>query len=104
VSTYKGAAKALEEGTFGIAQAAAIIAKGIGFVNAIRGAGKGSAASARSATSTSAAAPPQQNVQTLNFTLVNDSFGIGQNIVRQIASQLNEAQRNGNTLIRATVS
>ena len=46
----------------------------------------------------------QQNVQTLNFTLTNDSFGIGQNLVRQIAAQLNEAQRNGSTLVRATVS
>jgi len=103
ISAYQGAAEALKlPFPANLAAAATVIAKGIGFVNAIRGAGKGSAASAGSASS--GASAPQQNVQTLNFTLVNDSFGIGQNIVRQIASQLNEAQRNGNTLIRATVS
>jgi hypothetical protein len=103
ISAYQGAAEALKlPFPKNLAAAATVLAKGISFVNAIRGAGKGGATSAGSAAT--GASAPQQNVQTLNFTLVNDSFGIGQNIVRQIASQLNEAQRNGNTLIRATVS
>jgi hypothetical protein len=36
MSTYQGAAKELEKGTFGFASAAAVIAKGIGFVSAIK--------------------------------------------------------------------
>lgn len=42
VSTYKGAAKELEKGTLGFATAAALIAKGIGFVSAIKGVNPGS--------------------------------------------------------------
>jgi len=41
------------------------------------------------------AAAPQQPTQTLNFTLTNDPFGIGENLIRQIATQMNEASRNG---------
>lgn len=39
ISTYKGAAKELEKGTFGFATAAAVIARGLGFVAAIKSAG-----------------------------------------------------------------
>ena len=51
----------------------------------------------------SAGSAPQGPTQTMNFTLTNDPFGFGERIVRQLASQLNEAQRNGSS-IRATVS
>lgn len=64
VSTYKGAAKALEKGVFGFAEAAAVIAKGIGFVAAIRGisssgssGGVGGGGSRGSATVAQSAAP-----------------------------------------------
>lgn len=110
ISAYQGAAKALElPFPKNLVAAAAVLAKGIGFVNAIKGVSKGGASGGASAGGGGGAgagggAAPQQNVQTLNFTLTNDSFGIGQNLVRQIAAQLNEAQRNGSTLVRATVS
>jgi hypothetical protein len=104
VNTMIGASEELKKGTFGIASAIRVIAQGMGFVRAIKSASSSGASSAGAGATAAAAAAPQQNVQTLNFTLTNDSFGIGQNLVRQIASQLNEATRNGNTLIRATVS
>ena len=84
-----------------IAAAGAALSSGLNAVRAIKsaspgggGAGGGTGAQAM---------PAQQNVQTLNFNVQNDQFGIGANLIRQIASQLNEAQRNGSTLIRATV-
>lgn len=85
-----------------IAAAGAALSSGLNAVRAIKsaspgggGAGGGTGAQAM---------PAQQNVQTLNFNVQNDQFGIGANLIRQIASQLNEAQRNGSTLIRATVA
>ncbi len=106
VNTLIGASQEIKKGTFGFASMAKVIAQGATLVKGINGAkkGGGGGAGVGGGGSAAAAAPPQQNVQTLNFTLQNDSFGIGQNLVRQIAAQLNEAQRNGSTLIRATVS
>ncbi len=68
VSTYQGAAAELKKGTFGFATAAAVIAKGIGFVAAIKGinsggtssgSGGGSSGASTSTISTSAAETPQ---------------------------------------------
>ena len=82
------------------AAAGAALASGLQAVRSIKsaspGGGGGGGMGAQSM-------PAQQNVQTLNFNVQNDQFGIGANLIRQIASQLNEAQRNGSTLIRATV-
>lgn len=89
------------------AAASSALASGLNAVRNIKSTqpgGGGAGGGAGGASAGAAAAPAQQNVQTLNFTLQNDSLGIGQNLVRQIAAQLNEAQRNGATLIRATVS
>lgn len=88
------------------AAAGAALSSGLNAVRNIKSASPGGSAGGGSGATAAAGggAAPQQNVQTLNFTLTNDSFGIGQNLVRQIAAQLNEATRNGNTLIRATVS
>lgn len=85
-----------------IAAAGQALAAGLNAVRNIKSASPGSAGGGGGASGGGAA--PQQNVQTLNFNVQNDSFGIGQNLIRQIATQLNEAQRNGSTLIRATVS
>jgi hypothetical protein len=108
VNTLIGASQEIKNGTFGFASMARVLAQGAALVKGIQGARSGavggSAVGSTGASSAAAAAPAQQNVQTLNFTLQNDSLGIGQNLVRQIAAQLNEAQRNGSTLIRATVS
>jgi len=104
ISTYQGAAKELQKGTLGFAGAAAVIAKGMGFVGAIKSAGKtgggvsASASAGGSGGATEAAAP----IQTMNFTISNDPFGFGERIVRQLVTQLNEAQRNGSS-IRGTI-
>jgi len=65
VSTYQGAAAELKKGTFGFASAAAVIAKGIGFVAAIKGissggtsSGSGGGGSGGASTSTIANAAP----------------------------------------------
>jgi hypothetical protein len=105
VDTYQGAAAELKKGTFGFAAAAAVIAKGFGFIAAIKGVSDsgGGTASASSGGRGGATAPAQQNTQTLNFTIQNDRFGFGENIVRQIVTQLNEASRNGSS-VRGTMA
>lgn len=111
VNTWQGMTEALKlPFPKNIAAAATTLATGMNAVRNIKSTTSGGGGSTSGsiggagATAASAAAAPQQNMQTLNFTLANDSFGIGQNLVRQIAAQLNEAQRNGSTLVRATVS
>lgn len=106
VNTLIGASQEIKKGTFGFASMARVLAQGAALVKGINGArgGRSVARVGGSPAAATAAAPAQQNVQTLNFTLQNDTLGIGANLVRQIAAQLNEAQRNGSTLIRATVS
>lgn len=86
------------------AAAGKVLAAGMGAVNAIRGGGggsrsAGSVASAGGGGSASAETPGQ----TLNFTIQNDPFGIGERTARMIADRLNEAGRNGVNL-RATIS
>ena len=110
VNTWQGMTEALKlPFPKNIAAAATTLATGMNAVRNIKstspgGGGSTSGSIGAGGAGGAAAAAPQQNVQTLNFTLTNDSFGIGQNLVRQIAAQLNEAQRNGSTLVRATVS
>lgn len=93
-----------------ISAAAGVLASGLNMVRAIKGVNSsgGSVASSggggSSAASAPAQAPAQQNVQTLNFSVVNDPFGISDRVVRQIVGAINESQRNGSNLIRATVS
>jgi hypothetical protein len=106
INAWKGFSDVLADKTLPfwakIPSAMKVLAAGMGAVNAIKGGGGGrSVASAAGAAGGGAA--PQQPIQTLNFTLVNDRFGLGENIVRQIAAQLNSAGRNG-SLIRATVT
>jgi hypothetical protein len=111
ISAYQGAAEALK-GPFpgNIAAAATVLAKGIGFVSAIKGvnaSGGGSTASSggsSTATAPAAAAPAPAATQTLNFSVTNDPFGISDRLVRQIVGAINQSQRDGSTLIRATVS
>jgi hypothetical protein len=105
VSTMQGAAAALKQGVFGFAQAAAVIAKGMGFVAAIKGVNESTGATGGGGGGGSSAGMSQQQAptQTLNFTLTNDPFGFGGNIIRQLAEQLNQASRNG-TNLRARVT
>lgn len=99
ISTYKGAAKELEKGVLGYATAAAVIAKGIGFVAAIKGvsASGGSVGGGGGGSSAAAAAPApaQAPATTFAFTLQNDPMGFGEGFARQLIEQLNATQRNG---------
>lgn len=74
------------------AAAAKVLAAGMGAVNAIKGGSKTSAAAGGSMSASAAQASP---TQTLNFTVTNDPFGFGERVIRQIATQLNQAGRNG---------
>jgi len=119
VSTWQGVANAMKlDFPFNLVAAAKTLATGLNAVKNIRsvqpgsgGASSGGAVSGGTASVASAARPAtsgtaaaaQAPTQTLNFTISNDPFGFGERIVRQLASQLNEASRNG-AAIRATVS
>ncbi|MES2814469.1 MAG: hypothetical protein V4720_06205 [Pseudomonadota bacterium] len=104
ISTYEGAAKELKKGTLGFATAAAVIAKGIGFVAAIKSAGSGGSGGGGGGGSTAVAATPQAPATTLNFTLQNDPFGYGERLARSIADQMNAARRNGSAIIATVTS
>lgn len=110
ISAYQGAAEALKlPFPANLAAAATVLAKGIGFVTAIRGVNSSGGAPSTSggggggASAAPAAAPQQQNVQTLNLTFTNDPFGIGPRIGRQMLDAMNQATRDGGTLITGTV-
>jgi hypothetical protein len=100
IDTMAGAARELRKGTFGFATAAAVIAKGLGFVNAIRSANDGGGGlSAPSGGGGGSSAAPAQAAETptttFRFTLQNDPMGFGESFARQMIEQLNEANRNG---------
>lgn len=97
VSTLIGAAKEIEKGVFGFASAAAVVAKGVAFVSAIRSAGKGGGGVGGG--SVGAASAPQAPMTTMNFSVVNDPFGIGERTARSIIDQMNRAQRNGGKIV-----
>ena len=100
ISTYAGAANALKlPFPQNLAAAAAIIAKGIGFVNAIKsvgdnGTGGGGGGSTGSAAS-SAAAAPAMATQTVSINLQGDTFSRGsvEGLLEQIQSQLDRGGR-----------
>jgi hypothetical protein len=103
ISTYAGAANALKlPFPQNLAAAAAIIAKGIGFVNAIKsvndngfgGGGAGSTGAASSAASSAASAPPQPT-QTVAINLQGDTFSRAsvEGLLEQIQSQLDRGGR-----------
>jgi len=98
IDTMAGAARELRKGTFGFATAAAVIAKGLGFVNAIRSANDGGGGLSAPSGGGAAAAPAQAAetpTTTFRFTLQNDPMGFGESFARQMIEQLNEANRNG---------
>jgi hypothetical protein len=102
IDTLAGAARELRKGTFGFASAAAVIARGVGFVNAIRstssssGAGSFSSGSFSSGSSASGMAQSAQApTTTFRFTIQNDPLGFGEQFARQMIEQLNQASANG---------
>jgi len=100
IDTMQGAAAALKKGVFGFAEAVAVIAKGLGFIAAIKGvneSGGGSVSSGSVGASSSTTQAPPAPTTTFQFTLTNDPMGFGESFARQMIDQLNAAQRNGGT-------
>ena len=98
IDTYHGAARELRKGTFGFASAAAVIAKGIGFVNAIKGvsaSGGGGGAVGAGGTGAAAAGPAGGGVsQNVAIQLVGgDMFNRSQ--VVTLINKINEAVEGG---------
>jgi hypothetical protein len=96
VSTYKGAAKALEKGAFGFAEAAAVIAKGIGFVNAIKGASAGGGGAVGAGGTGAAASGPAGGGVSQNVAIQlvgGDMFNRSQ--VVTLINKINEAVEGG---------
>ena len=100
VSTYQGAAKELEKGTFGFASAAAVIAKGIGFVTAIRSASSSAASGSVASTgggASAAAAPQVTETRTANINFYG-GFQPTQETIKMIAGGLNNWLGDGGKL------
>lgn len=97
VSTYKGAAKELEKGTFGFASAAAVIAKGMAFIGAIRSArGDGGGSSRPSASSAAPAAPQEARPVNVTFAGIRpDEFYSGQQFINSVDIIQKELKRRG---------
>lgn len=86
-----------------LAAYAAIGAAGAGVVASLRGGGGSGGGASAAGAAGSAAIAQQQATQTMNFTIQNDPFGIGENIIRQLVPRFNEAARNG-LLINARIT
>jgi hypothetical protein len=103
IGALQGASEALKLPFPGnLAAAATVLAKGMGFVAAIKGVNESGGAAASSgggstggASSAATAAPAQQPATTFAFTLQNDPMGFGESFARQLIDQLNSTQRNG---------
>lgn len=93
-----GAVAAAKIGMMGKLQAGIVAASGLMQAGGAGRSGGGSAAGAGAG-----AVAQSSPTQTLNFTITNDPFGFGERVIRQIAEQLNQAQRNG-VNIRAVVN
>ena len=105
VSAYQGAAAALKKGALGFPEAAAVIAKGIGFVAAIKGVnenGGGGGGSVGGGGSYSSGAAGGQgrgggDVTNIALSLVGDS-GYSRAQIVGIIEQINDAVGAGSTL------
>ena len=102
VSTLIGAAKALEQGfPYNIAAAAMVMAKGIAFVQAIKGTGEGTTAATGggggSVRGTPAAAPVTQEGQRSTAAVINLSGGdmFSRDQVVSLINSINEAMEDG---------
>ena len=96
VDTFQGAARMLRAGTFGFPAAAAVIAKGIGFVAAINSAGSGGSGGGGGGTAAAAAAAPTPPPQSQNVMI--DLVGATGRQIDQFqafADTFNEASRQG---------
>lgn len=102
IDTLQGAARELRAGTFGFAQAAAVIAKGISFIAAINS----TSTTSRGGAGGAQTAPVQPSMPTQNVLI--DLVGASTQQVNQFqlfADTFNEAQRQGlmaNVVVRGT--
>lgn len=105
VNMFVGMSQEIRKGTFGFASMLKVAAQGMTIVKGIKGAKSGGGAGVGSSGGGgAAAAAPQQAVQTMNFHVSNDPFGFGERMIRQIATQMNEASRNGMNIRASVVS
>lgn len=104
MSTYQGAAKELQKGTFGFASAAAVIAKGLGFVAAIKSAGGGGGGGGGRGGGGSAAPAPaaQPSGQYLNFQF-NGGWSSTEDMGRFMVKAINQAVENGSVIRGARI-
>ena len=100
ISTYEGAAQELKAGTLGFPRAAAVIAKGIGFVAAIKsaasggsGGGGGGGGRGGGSTTVAAAAPPVQRLM-IDYNGPQSAMGSFQALV----DMMNQAGKAGYVL------
>ena len=96
ISTYQGAAEELKKGVFGFATAAAVIAKGMGFVAAIQGVNKGGTTTVGGAAApgaAAAAAPPAVSRNVAIQLTGGDMFSRDQ--VINLINSINEAVEDG---------
>tara|TARA_R110001632_G_scaffold73618_7_gene169249 strand:- start:4781 stop:6970 length:2190 start_codon:yes stop_codon:yes gene_type:complete len=97
INTYQGASKELAKGGIaGFAAAAAVIAQGIGFVNAIKSVSdNGTGGGGGSTGTSSAASAPAAPTQTVSINLQGDTFSRGsvEGLLEQIQSQLDRGGR-----------
>lgn len=107
VSTYQGAAAELKKGTFGFASAAAVIAKGIGFVAAIKSAGEGntSASAGGGGRGVSSVPPSTQEAQSPQTVYIDslDPTGLysGQTLINLFDALYNENDKRGKVFVVA---
>ena len=106
ISTYIGAAKEIEKGTFGFATAAAVIAKGTAFVAAIEGAGAsqgGGGVSASGSVSAAPAAAEQQAPQRITLQgLDPKALFTGEMISNVFDGIFDENKRRGGVIVVST--
>ena len=97
INTYQGASKELARGGIaGFAAAAAVIAQGIGFVNAIKSVSdNGNGGGGGSTGTSSAPSAPASPTQTVSINLQGDTFSRGsvEGLLEQIQSQLDRGGR-----------
>ncbi|KAB7610134.1 hypothetical protein F9L33_14660 [Amylibacter sp. SFDW26] len=96
ISTYRGAARELEKGTLGFAKAAAVVAKGAGFVAAIRSINSSSSSSVSGGTvaGSVASTTSQQSQSRTVFLDVGDSV-LANSLLGQLIPVINEEIENG---------
>ena len=81
-----------------VAAFAKVAAMGAQAMRSIKGARRGSDGGGVSAAASTPSAPAQPTT-TMNFSIVNDPFGISEKVARQIIDQLNATSRNGGRFV-----